>query len=165
MAKKGKPEREAGGLFDVLNTVLGLVAELKEKGGEISRSGEIGGLGKDVRGVYGFSVRTLVGGEPAVESFGNIRETAAGPTVDEVREPIVDVIEEKDKVVLLGELPGVSEGSIRLEIKGDVVSIRAEENDCKYAKEVLLPCAVAPKPMSVTARNGVVEVRLRKVTA
>ena len=165
MAKQGKTEREAGGLFNILGSVIDLVAELERKGGEISRSGEIKGLGKDVRGVYGFSVRTLVGGEPVVESFGNIKETPQGPVVDEVREPIVDVIEEEDELVLFAEIPGVSEETVELEVKGDVVSIRAEEKDRKYAKEVLLPCAVAPEPLSVTARNGVVEVHFRKEKA
>lgn len=161
MAEQGKTGR-AGSLFNILDNVIDLVAELERRGGEITRSGEIKGLGKDVKGVYGFSVKTLVGGESVVESFGNIKETALGPVVDEVREPIVDILEEDDEVVLLAEIPGVSEESVHLEVKGDVVSIQAEEKDRKYAKEVLLPCAVAQEPLSVTARNGVVEVHFGK---
>ena len=86
-----------GDLFKGLGSFLDVVSDLVEKADEIKeKQGEfVAGKtasGEPIRGVYGFSIRTAVGGGmPKVESFGNIRETAKGPVVDETREPLVDV--------------------------------------------------------------------------
>ena len=57
---------------------------MREAGGEIRDEGDIKGLGKGAKGVYGFSIRTLAGG-PVIERFGNIKETSEGPRVEETR--------------------------------------------------------------------------------
>jgi hypothetical protein len=65
----------------------------------------VGGLRPlDVEGVYGFSVRTGPGGsEVKVEPFGNIkRDEKSGKTVvEEFREPVVDIFEEEDHILVV----------------------------------------------------------------
>jgi HSP20 family protein len=155
-----------GGLFKGLGNLLDLVSEIAEKGEEIqSRTGEfkVEGLGKEARGVYGFSIRTGIGGVAQVEPFGNIRRTDEGPVVAEVREPLVDMFDEVDEVVVVAELPGVSAEEIQVELKDDILSLETT-GERKYAKEILLPHAVDHTTLQTgqTYKNGILELRLAK---
>ena len=148
-----------GGLFKGLGNLIDLASKLSEEGYE--RRGEIRGLPKGAKGVYGFSIRTLAG-KPVIESFGNIRETAKGPVVEEVREPMVDVFDEKDRILVIAELPGVSENEIKIEVAGDILNLAASDRDRKYAKEILLPGKVKPDSMKTSYKNGILEITLEK---
>ena len=126
-----------GGLFKGLSELVDLASKAAEKGQAISREGEIKGLGKDVKGVYGFSVRTLAG-KPVVEHFGNIKETPEGPVVEEAREPLVDIFDEGDHLIVIAEVPGVEKEDIKVELKDDLLSIRADGKERKYRKDIEL---------------------------
>ncbi len=144
----------SGGLFD-------LVSRMVEEGRtEEALSGEKEILGGKGKAVYGFSVRVGLGGKPIIEQFGNIRDTAAGPQVAETREPLVDVLDEGERLRVIAELPGVEEKDIHLEIKGDILEFTAEKGDRKYHKELLLPCRASLVRSSY--RNGVLEIELAK---
>ncbi|MBI2851924.1 MAG: Hsp20/alpha crystallin family protein [Chloroflexi bacterium] len=148
-----------GGLFKGLGNLVDLAAKLKEE--EVEKTGEIKDLPKGMKGVYGFSIRTMAG-KPVIESFGNIRETAKGPVVQEVREPITDIFDEERHIVVIAELPGVSEDKISIEIAGDILNIAASDVDRKYAKEILLPTRVKPASLKTAYQNGILEIRLEK---
>jgi len=148
-----------GGLFKGLGNLIDLASQLSEEG--VERRGELRSLPKGAKGVYGFSIRTLAG-KPVIESFGNIRETAKGPVVEEVREPMVDVFDEKDRILVIAELPGVSESEIKIEIAGDILNLAAADRDRKYAKEILLPGKVKPDPVKTSYKNGILEITLEK---
>jgi len=172
------PEIDLGGIFKslglggLLNGISGLVekaAELAEKGEQLSKTGEfrVGGIppgvrrGRDIKGVYGFTVRTMAGGKPKVETFGNIKKTPKGPVVEEMREPIVDVFEEEDTIRAIAELPGIEEGDIHIEVKGDMLTLSAEGKR-KYHKEILLPASVDEENVSSSYENGILEIMLRR---
>ena len=148
-----------GGLFKGLGNFIDLASKLSEEG--VERSGEITGLPKGAKGVYGFSIRTLAG-KPVIESFGNIRETAKGPVVEEVREPMIDVFDEKGRILVIAELPGVSESEINIEVAGDILNLTASDSDRKYAKEILLPSKVKPDSVKTAYKNGILEIILEK---
>jgi HSP20 family protein len=151
-----------GGLFKGLGNFLELLSELAESGKtEISRTGEIKGPGP-TKAVYGFTVRMGAGGKPVVERFGNVRSTAAGPVVEEEREPSVDIFQEEEDVVLIAELPGVEREDVRLSIEGDILTLTAERGERRYQKEILLPCPVRADSIQFTCRNGVLEVHIGK---
>lgn len=174
--EKGKKEEEGldidfgigklslGGLFKGVEKLLDLAAELKEAGGEIRKEGKIdlSDLKEGMKGVYGFSIKTAVGGKPIVETFGNIKKTPKGPVVDEEREPLTDVFDEKDEVVVIAEMPGVSEEGVSVDLKGDILEISAAGKNRKYRKEVLLPAQFKKETLSYTYKNGILEVRIKK---
>jgi HSP20 family protein len=148
-----------GGLFKGLGNLIDLASKLSEEGYE--RRGEIGGLPKGAKGVYGFNIRTLAG-RPVIESFGNIRETAKGPVVEEVREPMVDVFDEEDRILVIAELPGVSESEIKVEVAGDILNLAASDRDRKYAREILLPGKAKSDSVKTSYNNGILEIILEK---
>ena len=156
-----------GGLGGILKGLGDLVEKLGdlEKQGEISKTGSINGPGEQLRGIYGFTVKVGLGDQgPRIEPFGNIRRDAdSGRTeVQEVREPMVDVFEEEDHLLVLAELPGVGKDDIKVDVKDDVLTITAERGDKKYRKEVLLPCCVPKSKMQVTCNKGVLEIKCPK---
>ena len=154
-----------GELFKGLGNVLDLVSQMAEQGqAEVHRSGEVQGPGA-IRGVYGFTIKTGLGGTPTVESFGNVRATDRGPEVSSVREPLVDVFDEGDHVLVVVELPGVPAEGITLEVKDDILSLSAVGEHRKYAKEILLPAMVAPESLTQSYQSGILEVRLKKDVA
>jgi HSP20 family protein len=157
-----------GGLFKNLGDLIDLAGQLADdadaEGGATERSGEfqVKGLGDKVQGVYGFTVRTARGGgAPRVERFGNIKKTDDGPVVAEVREPLVDTFDEGAEILVVAELPGVSEAQIAVELQGDILSI-VTAGERRYAKELLLDAPVAPGSLRQSYTNGILEIRLKK---
>lgn len=156
-----------GGILKGLGTLVGKLSELAETGRELSKSGEIHGLGpgREVKGVYGFTVKVGLGGEGVkVEPFGNIRrdEESGRPVVQEVTEPAVDVFEESDHTLVVAEMPGIGTEDVRLEVTDDLLTITAERGKKKYRKEVLLPGSFPREKMRVSCTNGVLEIRCVK---
>jgi HSP20 family protein len=156
-----------GGLFKNIGDLLDQISDMAEKAetseGEVSQSGEfdVKGLGDKARGVYGFSIRTGIGGAPRVERFGNIRKSEDGPVVADVREPLVDVFDEDAEIVIVAELPGVSEAQVQVELKDDILTISTSGSRL-YAKEILLSADVEPGSLRQTYTNGILELRLKK---
>lgn len=156
-----------GGVFKGLGDLLDVISDLAEKTeaaeGEISQSGEfeVKGLGDKARGVYGFSIRSGIGGVPRVERFGNIRKTEEGPVVADVREPLVDSFDEGSEILVVAELPGVSEAQLQVELRGDILSI-STNGERRYAKEILLEAPVDPGSLRQSYTNGILELRLKK---
>lgn len=153
-----------GSLFKGVEKLVDLAAQLKEAGGEIKKEGEIdlSHLKEGMKGVFGFSIKTATGGKPVVEPFGNIKRTPTGPTVEEVREPITDLYDEKEEIVVMAEIPGVSEGDIKLDLKEDILDISAQTGDKKYHKEILLPAKVKAESLTSSYKNGILEVKMKK---
>jgi HSP20 family protein len=157
-----------GGLFKNLGDLIDLVSEMADKaeaeGGEKTATGEfeVKGLGDKGRGVYGFTIRSATGGgAPRVERFGNLRATEEGPVVADVREPLVDLFDEGDEVLVVAELPGVSEAQVQVELQDDILSLTTT-GDRRYAKEILLSDPVDPASLRQTYTNGILELRLKK---
>jgi HSP20 family protein len=153
-----------GGLFKGIEKLVDLAADLEKAGGEIKKEGEIdlSHLKEGMKGVFGFSIRTAVGGKPVVKSFGNIRKTPQGPTVEEEREPITDVFDEKEEIRIYAEMPGVDEQDIKIDLKGDILEIFTQRGERKYRKEVLLPMKAKVEALTSKYKNGVLEITIRK---
>jgi HSP20 family protein len=166
---KNEPQGEAGiglgGIFSGLTGLVEKLSELAKTGEELRRSGEIQGAGKELKGIYGFTIKVGLGDQtPHVESFGNIRkDKQTGHTVvQEIREPVVDVFEEKDHLLIVAEMPGISAEDVQIELKDDVLTIAAAKGDKKYRKEVLLPGSYRREKMQLACNNGVLEIKCFK---
>jgi HSP20 family protein len=111
--------------------------------------------------VWGFEITIGPDGVPRIKEFGNIKRVGRVPKITEEVEPMIDVIDEKDKVRIVAELPGVEKDKISLKASGLKLIIRAS-NHKKYYKEVDLPAEVDISTARATYRNGVLEVEVRK---
>lgn len=161
----GKFEGGLGGILKGLTDLVEKLDEVAKAGGELSQTGEIHGEGQHVTGIYGFTVKVGLGEDrPRVEPFGNIRQDrkSGRAVVQEVREPVVDIFEEDDCVLVMAEMPGVSAGDVTLEAKEDILTISAKRGDKQYRKEVQLPESIPRERMELACNNGVVEIRCRR---
>ncbi|MDP2683049.1 MAG: archaeal heat shock protein Hsp20 [Deltaproteobacteria bacterium] len=153
-----------GGIFKGLGDLIDMAGKVAEKGEAIRKEGELKGFGKggkEVKGVYGFSIRTL-GGKPIVEPFGNIKESPEGPVVEEVREPMVDVFDEKDHILVIAEMPGVEKGDIHVDVNDDLLTLKADGKERKYRKNITLPSRVNTSTLTSAYKNGVMEIKMEK---
>ena len=158
-----------GGLFKGLGKFIDLAEKVEEAGGKIEKKGEIRGKEGKVRGIYGFSIGTLEG-RPRIQTFGNIKpvkeKERAKPEfkITETREPIVDVFDEKDHILVVAELPGINEKEIKTTLKGDILILEAGgEEKRKYYKEILLPAKVDFEQKETNFKNGILEIKLKKI--
>ncbi|MEM9457119.1 MAG: archaeal heat shock protein Hsp20 [Myxococcota bacterium] len=156
-----------GGIFRGLGDVVDLLSTLADRAStldsQIERQGQVGN-DDGLKAVYGFSLRVGgSGGAPVVQHFGNVKEDDEhGATVDEWREPMVDVFDESDHVQLVAELPGVQQADIHFEVRHDVLELSAEGGDRHYHKEILLPAAVTQEGSKASYNNGIFELTLPK---
>jgi HSP20 family protein len=153
-----------GGLLGGLIDLVEKLNELAETGRELSGQREFTSTieGEKLKGVVGFNVKMGLGDESvSVEPFGNIkRDRDSGKTVvQEIREPLVDVIEEDDHALVLAEMPGITAEDVRIEVQDDVLTINAERGDKKYRKEILLPESYPREKMVVSCNNGILEIK------
>jgi HSP20 family molecular chaperone IbpA len=83
---------------------------------------------------------------------------------EKVREPkhLIDVLEEADEIVIVGEFAGFRREDLRVRVKGEKLTIAAEALNRKYRKSLNLPKKVIPNAIRTTYKNGVLEIRLRK---
>ncbi|MDO9532796.1 MAG: gas vesicle protein GvpH [Deltaproteobacteria bacterium] len=163
--RKGSGEESGfGGVFKGLADLIEKLGDLADKG-EALKQGEGELRHRDVKGVYGFSVKVGLGDkgdkEVKVEPFGNVRrDDKTGETVvQEMREPVVDVFEEKDHTLVVCEMPGISTKDVTLTVKDDLLTIYAEKRDKKYRKEILLPQNYPQEKMKMTCNNGILEIK------
>ncbi|MEI7706749.1 MAG: Hsp20/alpha crystallin family protein [Chlorobium sp.] len=166
----GKGESEAefdflglGGLFKGIEKLVDLAGKL-EQSGTVNREGEINldHLKQGMKGVYGFTIKSAIGGTPKVETFGNIVKTPQGPKVNEEREPITDIFDESDEVVIIAEMPGIEETDIVIDLHDDILEISTKNAKKSYRKELLLPIKAVDNTCQQKYTNGILEIRIKK---
>lgn len=110
--------------------------------------------------VFGFQMRVGPDGKPIIQRFGNTPDKQGFRPTPEI-EPLVDVIEENDEIIVVAELPGVEKEEIKVHIKGKNLTIRVENPQRPYRKTVELPTKVKKDQAKSSIRNGILEVRLK----
>lgn len=114
--------------------------------------------------VYGYSVKIGPDGKPAINQFGNLKQSRLGPEVKEEREPLVDIVETDDEIHVVAELPGVEKEDINLHGTEESLTISVDTPKSKYYKEITLPKKVIVTQARTGYKNGVLEVTLPKAT-
>lgn len=147
-----------------LGEFLELLSGLAEQGNELTRSAEVVDERKNVKAVYGFSVRMGGDRQPRVERFGTVRPKHRGVVIEDALEPMLDVFDEGDYVRLVVELPGVDPERITFQLRGDVLSIEAAGRDRRYSKRVTIPAPPVRMEQATSCyRNGIFELKLPRL--
>jgi HSP20 family protein len=110
-------------------------------------------------------------GNPVMDSFGGTKGAKSQPktkTVEEkkVREPLVDINEDEDEIIVIAELPGTEKENIELNATAYSLTISTKEETNaghKYYTEVNLPSAVNSDYAKARYTNGILEVKLKKM--
>ncbi len=112
--------------------------------------------------VYGFSMSLGPDGKPVIREFGNVRKSRFGSEINDEREPLVDIMDEDEDVVVVAELPGVERDDIELHTTRDELVISVDAPKRRFHKELRVPARVDPNSAVASYKNGVLEVRLKK---
>ncbi|TFG01563.1 MAG: hypothetical protein EU539_13905, partial [Promethearchaeota archaeon] len=93
--------------------------------------------------MYGFNLGIGPDGMPTINSFGNIKpEPYSGKAeVNSAREPLVEVNEEADQIIVIAEMPGVTKENVEIKSTSQslIISTKATQYKNKYYKEIELP--------------------------
>jgi len=95
-----------------------------------------------------------------------------------VREPALDLYEEKDEIVAKAEVPGITKDDIEVNITDGLLTIKGEkkkEEEIKekdyyrsertygaFSRSLTLPTEINPEKVRATFKNGVLEIHLPK---
>jgi HSP20 family protein len=77
------------------------------------------------------------------------------------REPLVDVMSEKDKYKIFVELPGVDKEKVKLNVAEDSVEIKTED-DTKFYKLISLEETIDADSSKASYKNGILTLELDK---
>ncbi|MFX1553935.1 MAG: archaeal heat shock protein Hsp20 [Promethearchaeota archaeon] len=117
--------------------------------------------------MYGFNINIGKDGKPTIDSFGNIKAKpySGEPEVKKVREPMTEVNEEGDQIIVICEMPGVTREEIELKATTNSLTILTKFKDKgrNYYKEVELPSAINSDYARARYTNGILEVKLKKI--
>jgi HSP20 family protein len=117
--------------------------------------------------MYGFNINFGQDGKPIVDSFGNIKKTpySSKPKVKQAREPLVEVNEDGNNIIVIAEMPGVTRDDIELKASARSITIKTKEGipGRKYYKEVDLPAIIDSNYAKARYTNGILEITLKKI--
>lgn len=105
------------------------------------------------------------------ETFGGFEEATG------IRTPLIDIMDAKNEVVILAEVPGTKKEELSIQANEAVLTIqteRKEEKDEKlyyyserkaaqFFRNIALPEDVDPNSVKAKLENGLLKVRLKKV--
>ncbi|MBU2565677.1 MAG: Hsp20/alpha crystallin family protein [Candidatus Thermoplasmatota archaeon] len=165
-----------GGLLSGLGEFLSKAAELAEKG-----EGVEGGKtfeGKGYKGAYSYRVATIkkeaprrvgVGIRPGVRYEPpkykplHVEKTKTVEPEAEAKEPLVDVFDKNDHVLVVVSLPNIKEENLEFNIEDNVLKITAKTPEGKVEKDITIPeDSKVSKIEGVSFRHGILEIKLRK---
>jgi HSP20 family protein len=117
-----------------------------------------------LEGLYDVTVRVGAGTPATLPRAGSIpRVTRRRTDADDTREPVIDVFDEGDALLVIAQLPGVDEHTAQWSFRDPRrLTIRAVSADRNYAKELELPAAVDEQAAVSSFANGVLELKLWK---
>ena len=113
--------------------------------------------------VQGFSIKIGPDGKPRIREFNNRQPRQAEPEVSDDLEPLVDIIEDGETLVVLAVLPGVKKDEIELRATESCLTVSVNADNFEWYNEFKLPTRVKPKSARASYKNGVLEVRLEKL--
>lgn len=152
---------------DWVETLSALRARLKELGGRETLSDAEWRAGASSAQQGRGTTRTGYPSADASEQDPS-GQGAAGPrdstAAQRVLDPVVDVFDEEDGIVVVAEMPGVAEEDIRVSVTDGVLSLTGARTDgVRFEKRIRLPEGVDLGSLGTTYRNGLLECRLAKL--
>ena len=112
--------------------------------------------------IYGYSINIDENGKAEINEFGNIKaDSDENLEVTESREPLVDLIDGKNSVTVVIEIPGVEKSDIKIEIKESKLLV-STTNSKNYYKEIPLESKIISSSARAKYNNGILEIIINK---
>lgn len=129
--------------------------------------------------VFGLNMKIGPDGIPRFEPFGNIKKQTkknvppgskdeeSSYEVKETREPLTDIIEEENEIIVVAEMPGCIKEKIELKATYNSITIigHDEEGTKKFETTLDLPSKINPDRAKANFKNGILEIKLQKLNS
>ncbi len=151
-------------IFTGIDKLINVVADMVDNGkDEVNILGDINKDNKKLSGKYGFHVKL------GPEKLDHLSDINFNKIIDEFNakkaiEPITDIFEEEDRIIIVSELPGVLKEEIVLKLDQNVISFSAAKKDISYAKRIELDFVPERDLISESFSNSVYSVTIVKCT-
>lgn len=143
-------------IFKEIANLINLADQKEEK--EIRKSGTFGRLAeKGLKGSYGVNVRFGLGDKTTI-----INSNTTNSKEDFPNETIIDIFDEGNLFMVVADLPGADQNSIRVKIEDGNLLLEASGPARYYSKDVLLPAPVRQETIKTSYQNGVLQISLLK---
>ncbi len=109
----------------------------------------------------GFSIKFSSDGKPRFEEINRRQIWDEQDDVDG-RDPLVDLIDDGENLIIFVALPGVDKEAIDLRVTENCLTFSVDGSDFEWYDELKLPAKVNPKLAHASYKNGVLEVKLSK---
>ncbi|NHJ24280.1 MAG: Hsp20/alpha crystallin family protein [Candidatus Lokiarchaeota archaeon] len=117
--------------------------------------------------IYGFKINMGPEGKPVIDSFGNVKKEpySGKPEVKKTREPLIEVYEEGEQIIVIAEMPGIIKEDIELKATNRSLTISTKQGVAgrNYFKEITLPANVNSDVAKARLTNGILEIKLKKL--
>jgi HSP20 family protein len=110
-----------------------------------------------------FSVKIGPDRKPKIREFNVSQPLQAESEVSDDLEPLVDILDEGETVVVLAALPGVNKDDIDLRLTEKSLTFSVDAVEFEWYDELRLPARVNPKSARASYKNGVLEIKVKKL--
>ena len=110
-----------------------------------------------------FSIKIGPNGKPRIQEFNNRKQLQKKIEVSEDPEPLVDLLEDVESIVVLAALPGVKRDAVNLRTTKNRLIVSVDTPNLEFHRELKLPARVDPKTARASYKSGVLEVKLKKL--
>ncbi|EQD48107.1 heat shock protein Hsp20 [mine drainage metagenome] len=111
---------------------------------------------------YSFNVKIGLDGMPVVENIQMEPKDKEERKHEAPKEPLVEVLDNGDSLVIVAELKGAKKEEIAVTAKAEEITIAVSNNSTIYSRNISLPILVDPARGKAKYNNGVLEVSLKK---
>ncbi len=155
-----------GNLFKGLGDLVDLVQKMTEEGKDTySKYGEISDLhqNKSIKGKYGFTVHMGTDTVGQLDKFRKLKFVEEVHNWDSVLEPLVDIYDEEDILIVVADVPGANEDMIGTSLEARELTLDIQGPQRKYWKKLSLPVEVDATPVAFSYNNGILELKFKKL--
>jgi len=149
------------GLDKIINVVADMVDNNKD---EMNINGVIKPDDhKKIVGKYGINIKLGPGDTGDInrmKSFNDLFDKK--DDIPKIVIPVTDIFEEKDKITIVAELPGVENEDVVLNLDGNTVTLTAVKNDICYSKKVILKFIPDSNKLKESFNNSIYSVEIWK---
>ncbi|PVX23587.1 MAG: heat-shock protein Hsp20 [Candidatus Bathyarchaeum sp.] len=157
--RRKKKSRWFNDIYDELEKLGDMIDETMQKAFDNAPENAAGRPNR----VQGFSIKFGADGKPRIREVGGRQSLHDETEISDDLEPLVDLIEEGNLLVVLVALSGVSKDDIDLRVTENCLTVSVDTVEFEWYDEFKLPTRVKPKSARATYKNGVLEVRLEKL--
>lgn len=157
-------------LFKGLDKFINLMADMVENDkDEAEIKGTIGdGLNnKDIMGSYGFKIKLGTDNirsrveDGIKEAIGRTESNEKKKTSSPL-EPVTDIFDEEDRIIIVMEMPGVALDEIHYNTRGHTVFVSAANKDSSYSKKIELKFIPVFSDISMSLNNSLATMVISK---